>query len=213
MALAACAAVALLLTVLAPRPAQAHRVNVFAYVDGGTVRAESSFSSGNPAMNAAIHAEDAATGAVLAKGTTNGKGEWSFPVPPQVPDKGVKVVIDAGGGHRGEWTVEPDEFAQAAGAGPAATPSEAAPAVTTAPAATAGVAPTVPAATRLPADQAELARVVEAAVDRALERRLGGLMRTLTRMESGPGLTEILGGIGWIFGLMGVAAYFRYRKN
>jgi nickel transport protein len=29
--------------------------------------------------------------------------------------------------------------------------------------------------------------------------------------EAGPNLRDIIGGIGWIFGLIGVAAYFRRR--
>jgi nickel transport protein len=29
----------------------------------------------------------------------------------------------------------------------------------------------------------------------------------------GPGVTEIIGGIGWIFGLVGVWAYFMSRKH
>jgi len=32
-------------------------------------------------------------------------------------------------------------------------------------------------------------------------------------LDPAPSMTEILGGIGWIFGLMGVAAYFKSRKG
>ncbi len=57
--------------------------------------------------------------------------------------------------------------------------------------------------------RAELTEVVEAAV----ETKIAPMRRMLLdQEEGGPGLTEILGGIGYLFGLAGLLAYARSRK-
>ncbi len=48
----------------------------------------------------------------------------------------------------------------------------------------------------------------------ALDAKLAPIRRAvLEGTEDGPGLREIIGGIGWIFGLVGVAAYFKSRPR
>jgi nickel transport protein len=56
---------------------------------------------------------------------------------------------------------------------------------------------------------------IRAIVEQALDSRLGPVMRELFRLreERGPGLTEIIGGIGYIFGLMGLVMYFWGKKK
>ncbi len=49
-----------------------------------------------------------------------------------------------------------------------------------------------------------------------LEEKLAPLRRELRRLRAAaerPGLTEVLGGIGYIVGLLGLAAYMRHRKK
>ena len=53
---------------------------------------------------------------------------------------------------------------------------------------------------------------VEAVVNAALDAKLAPIKRAVLG-QSGPGVVEIVGGIGWIFGLAGVAAYFRSRPR
>ena len=53
---------------------------------------------------------------------------------------------------------------------------------------------------------------MEAVVNAALDAKLAPIKRAVLE-KSGPGLVEILGGIGWIFGLAGTAAYFRSRRR
>ncbi|MEA1901739.1 MAG: hypothetical protein U9N47_13490, partial [Thermodesulfobacteriota bacterium] len=51
-------------------------------------------------------------------------------------------------------------------------------------------------------------------IDESLDRKLLPIMNMLTdSYGGGPGLTEIIGGIGYIFGLMGVAMYFTSRRK
>ena len=57
-----------------------------------------------------------------------------------------------------------------------------------------------------------IAAEIERIVDAALDAKLSPIKRMLAEQaEAGPNLRDIIGGIGWIFGLIGVAAYFRRR--
>jgi nickel transport protein len=55
---------------------------------------------------------------------------------------------------------------------------------------------------------------LETIIDEALDRKLDPLIKLIrdTRKE-GPSVTEIIGGIGYIFGLFGLVMYFKNRKN
>jgi nickel transport protein len=53
---------------------------------------------------------------------------------------------------------------------------------------------------------------IEKAFEKALDRKLAPIMRTLAEMqEQKVRLTDVLGGLGYIFGLVGVAAYYKRR--
>ena len=52
------------------------------------------------------------------------------------------------------------------------------------------------------------------AVEGALDTKLKPVMKLLVETrQSGPSVTDILGGIGYIFGLIGVAAYFSAKRR
>ena len=52
------------------------------------------------------------------------------------------------------------------------------------------------------------------AVEEALDTKLKPVMKLLVETrQSGPSVTDILGGIGYIFGLIGVAAYFSAKRR
>ena len=52
------------------------------------------------------------------------------------------------------------------------------------------------------------------ALEKALDRKLAPIMRTLAEMqEQKIRLTDVLGGLGYIFGLVGVAAYVKSRDK
>lgn len=49
-------------------------------------------------------------------------------------------------------------------------------------------------------------------IDDSLDRKLRPIVRMMTESQSkGPSVNEIVGGIGYIVGLMGVALYFKNR--
>ncbi|MFP4031420.1 MAG: hypothetical protein ACLFRG_16470 [Desulfococcaceae bacterium] len=197
-------ALLLLAGVLMPSlPAHAHRVNLFAWVEGDTVHLESKFSGGRPVHQGKVIVTDPA-GAIVLEGATNDQGEFAFTAPRKTD---LTVTLDAGVGHRAEWTVRAEEIdLPEADSTPDGTMAAAEP------------------ATREPAVSEEIRaeaaeklvtlEQVEKAVDKALDRKLKPVMKMLTESRrKGPGVTEIVGGIGYIFGLMGVAAWFQSRRN
>ena len=96
--------------------ADAHRVNLFAWVEGDTVYVESKFSGGKN-VNAGKITVTGPKGTVLIKAATDENGKFSFKVPQKTE---LKIVLVAGTGHRAEWTIAEHEIEMpAAGQKPA----------------------------------------------------------------------------------------------
>jgi len=181
--------------------ALAHKVLLTAYFEGDTIFVEGGFSDGTPCKNAKVEVFDPSDKKLL-EGKTNEDGEFFFK-PPQKTD--LKLVLNAGMGHRGEYTVPADEL-QGVIIGNQATTTEAIPAST--------------AETRKPQQMSEATaqidlKEMESIVDRVVQKRLRPLTQLIAKSQRKTGFspTEIFGGLGYIFGLMGVAMYFRYRKG
>jgi nickel transport protein len=179
-------------------PAIAHRAMIFAWVEGDTVYTESKFSGGRRVKGGGIHVYDL-DGNQLLSGKTNHEGEFSFKKPQK---KGVKVVLLAGPGHRGEWTLLLEESQETpSGESDALTEKENA-------AIEGGNKDRMTQEAGLSADE------IENAVEKVLEKKLRPVIKMLAESrEQGPSVTEVLGGIGYILGLMGVAVYFSYRRR
>ncbi len=96
--------------------ADAHRVNLFAWVEGDTVYVESKFSGGKHVNAGKITVTDP-TGTVLISAITDENGKFSFKAPQKTE---LKIVLEAGTGHRAEWTIADHEIeTTAAGQRPA----------------------------------------------------------------------------------------------
>ena len=168
----------------------AHKVYLYAWVEGDTVYTESYFGSKKKVQGGLIQVFNL-SGEKLLEGHTDEKGEFSFKVPQKTD---LRIVVEASMGHKNEYVLKADELWDS-----------------------------VPAPTEKPEthqDKAKPGKQVEAeqlqtVVEKALDSRLKPIIRELAkiRREKGPGLTEIIGGIGYIFGLMGVVLYFWSRKN
>lgn len=184
-------------------PALAHRVNIFAFVDGDAIEVECGFNRSQKVRQGTVEVFDAATGEKLTQGLTDDGGVFRFPVSETMVEAGhdLLVRIIAGEGHQNEWTVSADELKAATVAGPA--PS--------------AVAPPAPSAARPPVEgpapaAAATPEEVERIVNAALDAKLSPIKRLLAEeAEAGPSLRDVIGGVGWIFGLVGVAAYMRRR--
>lgn len=196
---------ALFLAMMMQSPALAHRVNIFAYVEGSEVLVECAFSRSNPVRQGLISVFDAGSGEELLQGKTDDQGFFRFPIPEKArtAGSGLRIRIQAGEGHQNEWMVEAQELNQAAESAPIASSEVSTPAAP--PEVTTKETHDTPPAGLTKAD-------VEAVVNAALDAKLAPIKRAVLE-KSGPGLVEILGGIGWILGLAGVAAYFRSRPR
>jgi len=190
-------------------PVWAHNVAVFAWVEGDTVHVEGKFGSGRKPVNAPVEVYDPQQNLLLS-GVTDENGEFSFKVPGKTE---MKVVLLAGMGHRGEWKIplsdleafSPGEAGEVdvSGSGQTVSPGpEPAMGIVAA-------ADSLPAATGF-VTAAEMREAVEAALDKKLKPMMKLL---IDAKQSGPSMTDILGGIGYIFGLVGMAAYAASRRR
>lgn len=183
--------VALSVMVWTAGPAHAHSLHVFAYMDGGQLKGEGAYSDGSAAAQARIMVRDA-DGKDAGSSKTDSEGAFALKLGPgRAP---FLVEIDDGAGHRGTFEFTPE--AAAAAPQPAAQAS----------AANTDAAPAAaPATSTLTRDE----------VADLLRRELAPIKRQLARLDAGPsfGFREIVGGLGWIVGLAGLALWWSRRKK
>lgn len=188
----------------------AHKVNVFAWTEGTTVHTESYFSSGNKAQDSTITAIDKKTKKVLAEGKTNSKGEWSFILSTEAlhAKDPIIITLNAGQGHTGTWTLEAEDFA---GEAPNQTAKASAETVCKIPSATPQKAdPT----TTIALTEEQLRTLIRNAVHEELiplNAKLSKLNAQILQPKTS--MKDIFGGIGYILGLLGLAAFMQYRKK
>jgi nickel transport protein len=186
--------------------ASAHRVNVFAWVEGDTVYLESKFAGGRPVKSGRVVVLDP-EGIELLTGLTNDEGEFSFKIPMQAD---LKIVLNAGQGHQAEWTVRAEEMEKLL---PATAPETGAEKVEAVGQKNAASKRSEDKAAVMPATNLG-PQELEAIIDSALDRKLKPITRMLADMQQeGPSVKDIFAGIGYIFGLFGVAAYVHSRRN
>jgi len=178
-------------------PAAAHRVTVFAWVDGDMVHTQSKFSGGKKVVGGQVIVSDM-QGNRLVEGRTDETGAYSFKIPKATA---MRIELIAGMGHRGEWVITAEGIGATGAVTSEAkrTPSRDTPSND-------HVTPTA---------TADLGREdIEHIVEAALDRKLEPLMRMIVENRpSGPSISDIFGGIGYILGLVGLAAYVHYRKK
>ncbi|MFC1526139.1 hypothetical protein ACFL6X_04935 [Candidatus Latescibacterota bacterium] len=176
------------LAFLWPDGVAAHRVNVFAAVDGDTIRAEVYYNDGSPCRGAELIVLDAETREVT-KGETDTEGRYAFAVPEVAP---LTLVVEASLGHRAEFELS------------AADLSLPAPGVTTRGRANSGE------------QQVLAADGGQAPATPSVQGRLASLERAVRRLEKAheaAGLRDAIGGIGYILGLAGLWALLASRRK
>ena len=205
---------AFLTILLAFSHVQAHKVNVFAWVEGDTVHVESKFSGGRKPVAATVEVYDSKD-RLLLKSETDEKGKLAFKAPQKTA---MRIVLIAGMGHRGEWNLSPSDF-DSTNSSSIATESQ--------PIKESSHPADMSANSRLenpthiqhPPDVATecvTADEIRSMVEDTVDAKLKPVMKTLVDMsQKGPTMTDVFGGIGYILGLIGVAAYIRskHRKS
>ncbi len=195
-ALARPVAACLIAMLAAASSAQAHKLKVFAAAEGTTISGYAYFPGGGRAKHIQIQIlgpQDQP----LAKLTTNAKGEFSFEAKYACDHI---IVADAGDGHAARFRVGADELVGALqplpGQGKPAAPPAAAPA---------------------PAVAAPVAGVSESQLAALIAKAVGSQVRPLReqldQFEERRRMTDVLAGIGYIFGIMGLILFFKSRRG
>lgn len=182
-------------------PAFAHKVSIFAWVEGDTVYTQSKFSRGKKAKGSPVIVFDP-EGNKLLEGKTDDNGEFSFKIPKQTA---LKIVLKASMGHMAEWKIPLEEI------NPEAV-SDVKDSYETVFHSQADVPGSNP---PLSFESHGISRQeIKKLIDESLDKKLSPLINMLTDLYGGgPGQTEIIGGIGYIFGLVGVIMYFISRRK
>ena len=193
-----------LVLVLAPRPGSCHRINVFCWVEGGRITCEAKFTPGGPVKRGRIFVYSGKTGEKLLTAATDQHGRATFDIPEKARKNGwdLKVVCNAEMGHKNFWIVRADEFLPGESGAP--------------PAAGDGAGKTV----EKDVEQGSVkrpgpsSRELETVFSRILDARLAPIRRDIAELKEKPvSLQDVLGGLGYIFGMAGVAFYFLGRRE
>lgn len=198
--------------------AHAHRVNIFAWVEGDRIFTESSYPSGNKAQGAKVSATSAKTGELFAEGETNKNGLFVFPVPAKAREQKTNIVLTlhAGEGHANTWEVLASEFlASDALTQPQADETSSAQySINNTDSNDKAESKNHTAASSQLTMQGVSEQQIRTIVSEELEKKLGPLRRQLAaKQAAGPELQDVVGGIGWILGIFGAAALARSRRQ
>lgn len=194
-----------IVTLFSTSHALAHKIRIFAYEDGGQIVAEAQFNKGRPAINSVIRVEDA-NGEVLLQGRTDENGTFRFAIPEKARQQGLdlNIIVDVGEGHRGSWLLSAADYLDepAPAADPARQSSEV------------QVSDKNSGTTQHEHNSSAECTQIAAVVEEVVERELAPIKRLLLEnQEKKIDLPSILGGLGYIFGLAGVALYFKGKNN
>jgi len=178
--------IALLLLVAVAAPAQAHKLKVFAAAEGARVSGHVYVPGGARVAGAAVEVRVGEQ--VVGRLTSAADGTFAFTAETRA-DHRVTATID---GHQGAWTVRAEEPppalpALADGASPAPAP------------------PTPTPAEAAPGDTA--------ALEQAVARQVAPLRAELQAWREEARWRDIAGGLGWIVGLFGIAAWVAARRR
>lgn len=185
--------------------AYAHKVNIYAYAEDGVIYSESYFVDGSKCKNSILEVFDEKNKTKLLEGKTDDEGKFSFKIPKTTS---IKLVLHASMGHQAEFIIGEDEVREAMG---------------------------IKSQKSKESESKKIQRVekeehkaptqgtqtlnysnIEEIVENAIDKKLQPVMKMLIKIqeESGrPGITEIIGGIGYIIGILGIISYYKAKKK
>lgn len=175
----------------------AHRINLFITVEAGVAKGSVYYAGGDGVRGVPVQILGPA-GELLLTITTDEQGEFSFK--PEVRCEHT-IVCEMEDGHRAEYILSIEELPETLPpCGPAA-PSG-------------GVEERVPDAA-VPGTPASppAAPEIEAAVEKVVSRHVGELRKELARYEEQIRFHSVIGGLGFIVGIMGLLFYFKARAR
>jgi nickel transport protein len=183
------------MVVVSVLPAAAHKVRIFASVDGTSIVGFVHFGSTARARQAAVSLLDAG-GDEIARTRTNDRGEFRFAAARRTDHT---VVVDLGDGHTARFTIPAADLPPTL-AGGGIEPSTIASARAAVPAVGMVAEGTSPAA-------------LKALIDEAVARQVRPLREQLAAYEDKVRWHDVLGGLGYIAGVTGIACYVLGRRR
>ncbi|MBL7130998.1 MAG: hypothetical protein ISS45_06330 [Candidatus Omnitrophica bacterium] len=179
-----------LLMIIAPSSAFAHKVNIFAYAEGDTVYTESYFPDGRKVEDGLIEVYDS-QGNKLLEGKTNKDGQFNFVLPKR---DDLKIVLIASMGHKNSYTLSAGELPDIA------------------------ITQKSKEVESKKSELKETAQVdleqIRKIIDDSLDKKLKPITKLLIKSrQKEVSFTEVIGGIGYIFGIMGVIFYFLSKRK
>ena len=184
--------------------AHAHQVSIFAWVQGDTIHTQSKFMGGKRPNQALVEVFDE-SGALLLTGRTDAQGQCNFLIPRK---SDLKIVLTAGMGHRAVWTISKQEFQEASTRGGIAHEHKA-----VSSAESDQPKHMMVEAVRSPRNEYTNSEIVDI-VESTLDKKLAPLMAKIVELDQKRlTLSDILGGLGYIVGLVGLAAYMQYHRK
>lgn len=155
----------------------AHKLNVFAFVEGDAVNVEGYFSDGILAKNAKVTVTDI-EGNLIDEGRADTQGQYQFQA---TNNADLLIKIDAGLGHIASYQLGSEEVSNKAPEGEST--------INTASASS------------------------SADVQKAVAEAVKPLAREIAELKQKTRMSDIIGGIGYILGILGLFAYLKYRKE
>lgn len=176
----------LMIVAFSPSASFAHKVMIFGWVEGDKVHTISKFSGGKKVQKAPVSVYNK-KGELLLKGNTDEKGEFSFKVP---ADKELDIVLEASMGHKTSCVVEIVSQDEESPAKHIDTGS-------------------------YEEDRTEERLVgskeIAVMIEKTLDKKMAVVLRMIAEKEDKQSVTEIISGIGYILGLIGIALWVRSR--
>ena len=193
----------------------AHKVQMFAHVEGSKVFVEGYFADGKKAKNSEVTVFDNKSGERLLGGKTDDMGKFSFNIPKKTD---LRISLNASLGHKTEQVLPGSELPDAGGSNMplrGTKEHENNPPIPTLEKGGkggfergfSGVKEKVASFSQI--EQVELQVMIE----KGIEKGISPLLRGFSECKERVYYSEIIGGIGYIFGIMGIALYFKARKN
>ena len=204
----------ILLMICAPSAVRAHKVNIFAYAEGDKIFTESYFNDGSPCKGSLVQVF-APDGRELLQGRTDEKGIFNFGIPQRTD---LRIVMTASMGHKAEYRMPVSELPDMPDQKMAEQIQSTIPQAFSEKGKAEKIADQnvgdVSSQPVVSANLEQIRSVVEGAVDEAIERKMKPLIHAMAKAQSNRvSLTDIIGGIGYIFGIMGLILYFKKKEK
>lgn len=180
-----------------PSAAHAHKINIYAFAREGKVFTESYYANGKKCQGATVAVYDKKTNDKLLEGITDENGAYSFEVPSAAS---LKLVLSDRSGHRDTFLLAAEELKEALPQGEDKARKR----------------PMTGGATPVMVNQTPAREELEAALDKALDKKLTPLLNMIQQLQRNsdrPGVTEVIGGLGYIAGIFGLFLYLKSRRE